>query len=168
MNWRLDLGNDYWYDNKPDYYSIDDVGIARVEKAYKCRFVAEWNIINSDGRVMTQPVLLFWNDIPHDKGSNWMGMYRDSVDSNWYVRDGITASRLPIECVVSNDKQVLFSKNRHDFRTSHDRSITVDGGRDYTRVLGAIRNEHVWMIPQQGELKLVPETMAHLMMEKNK
>lgn len=168
MSWRVDLGNDYWYDSRPDYYKIDDEQIRTIEKSRNCRYVTEWYTLDSKGKIIDQPTMIFWNDEPHPQGSNWMGLFRDYHDGAWYVNDGITASRLPIQCMVSNDKQLVFSKTRHDFRTSRDGSVSVDGGRDYTRVVGAIRNERVWLIPQNGELKIIPETLALLMTEKNK
>lgn len=167
MTWRVDLGNGYWYDNTPDYYGLKKEGIENVEKSRNCHYVCEWNVIQ-DGKIIEQPMVIFWCDKAHDKGSNWMAMFRDSIDNNWYVRDGITASQLPIQCMVSDSKQVLFSKFRHDFRSSHDGSVSVDGGRDYTRVLGKVRNESVWLVPQQGELKIIPDAMAHLILEKDK
>ena len=165
-NWHVDLGNGYWYDNTPDYYGLDDKYISKIEKKYNCRYVTEWNTLTADGKPTPQPRLIFWSDQAHPEGSNWMGMYEQ--DPYYYVCDGITASQLPIWCMVSDSKQVLFSKYRHDFRSSHDGSVSVDGGREYTRVLGKIRNESVWLIPQQGELKIIPEAMALLMLEKHK
>ena len=159
-NYRVDLGNGYWYDNEPDHSMFPDEVIEQVEQNYNCRYVTEWHLDNK------QMVLLFWNDTPHPKGSNWMGVYGSG--DHLYVCDGIAASRLPVCCMVSNDKQVLFSKTRHDFRSSHDGSVTVDGGREYLRVLGAVRNESVWLVPQNGELKIIPAAMAALMTERDK
>lgn len=164
-NWRVDLGDGYWYNNTPDYYDLKKEGIEKIENSRNCRYVCEWNVMQ-DGKVHDEPMVIFWNDTPHPQGSNWMALFR--YNKEWYVRDGITASQLPIECMVSDSKQVLFSKSRHDFRQSNDRSVSVDGGRDYTRVLGKIHNERVWMVPYQGELKLIPEAMAKLMQEKHK
>ena len=166
MTWRVDLGDGYWYNNEPDYYGLKKDAIEKIEKLRNCRYVAEWNVMQ-DGKVLTEkPMVIFWSDTPHPAGSNWMALFRE--DAVWYVRDGITASQLPINCMVSNSKQVLFSKSRHDFRQSNDRSVSVDGGRDYTRVLGKIHNERVWMVPYQGELKIIPDAMAQLMLDKTK
>lgn len=164
-NWRVELGDDYWYDNNPDCFSLRSDSIDTIEKQYNCKFVTEWNLKSKEGKWL-DPVLIFWNDTAHPRGSNWMGLYKKG--EAWYVCDGITASQNPINCMVSNSKQVLFSKYRHDFRSSHDKSVTVDGGREYTRVLGAIRNESVWLVPHQGKLKIIPNAMALLMQEKNK
>lgn len=157
MDWRVDLGNGYWYDNTPGHYKLNQSDIEKIEKDRNCRFVCEWNVKQDDN-----PMLIFWNDIAHPQGSNWMALF---YYNDWFVRDGITASQLPIQCVVSNDKQVLFSKSRHDFRSSQDGSVSVDGGREYTRVLGNVRCERVWLVPQNGELKIIPKAMALLMLD---
>jgi hypothetical protein len=160
MDWRVDLGNGYWYDNTPRHYKLNQSDIEKIEKDRNCRFVCEWNVKQDDN-----PMLIFWNDIAHPQGSNWMALF---YYNDWFVRDGITASQLPINCVVSNDKQVLFSKSRHDFRSSQDGSVSVDGGREYTRVLGNVRCERVWLVPQNGKLKIIPEAMALLMLDSKK
>lgn len=163
-DWRVDLGNGYWYDNSPSYYKLNQSKIEKIEKGYNCRYVCEWNV-KQDENILKEPMLIFWNDTSHPQGSNWMALF--SSDGDWYVRDGITASQLPIECVVSNDKQVLFSKYRHDFRSSKDGSVSIDGGREYTRVIGNVRCDRVWLVPQQGKLTIIPKTMAVLMQEKH-
>lgn len=159
-SWRVDLGNGYWYDNTPDYYGLNQGQIIHIEEKYNCRYVAEWSLLDSKNNPRSEPSLIFWGDVAHPQGSNWMAVFNHN---GFYVCDGITASQYPIECMVSNDKQVLFSKYRHDFRSSADGSVTVDGGRDYTRVLGAVRNERVWLVPRNGKLEIVPETMALLL-----
>lgn len=162
--WKVDLGDGYWYDNTPDYSGVDEAFIAKVEDQYQCHYVTEWPGIKADGQPAKNPKLLFWCDKTHPESkSNWMGMYES--EPYYYVCNGDSASRFPIWCVVSNDKQVLFSKYRHDFRSSHDGSVAIDGGREYTRVIGNVRCEHVWLVPQQGTLAIIPETMAKLMEE---
>ena len=162
MDWRVDLGNGYWYDNQPDTYGLDLEGIRKIEKLRHCRYVCEWNTLDSRGQAQEKPVMLFWNDTPHPQGSSWMGLFRANGD--WYVKDGITASQLPIRCAVSNDKQVLFSKSRHDFRSSKDGSVTVDGGRDYTRMLGNINCERVNLLPQNGMLTIIDDSAAQILL----
>ena len=166
VDFRIDLGDGLWYDAKPDLYRIDLEGIRKIEKLRSCRYVCEWNLTDAAGNAYDQSVLLFWNDVPHPQGSNWMALYRAGDD--WYVRNGITASRLPIRCVVSNDGQVLFSKSRHDFRSSHDGSVSIDGGRDYTRLLGNLNCDRVWLLPQAGKLNIIDESAANLLLSGNK
>ena len=164
VDFRIDLGDGRWYDAKPDVYRIDLEGIRKIEKLRSCRYVCEWNLIDAAGNAYDQSVLLFWNDVPHPQGSNWMALYRAGDD--WYVRDGITASRLPIRCVVSDAGQVLFSKSRHDFRSSHDGSVSIDGGRDYTRLMGNLNCDRVWLLPQAGKLNIIDESAANLLLSR--
>lgn len=163
MDWRVDLGDGYWYDNEPDYQGLSEENIKKIEQSRNCHYVCEWYTNTSDGKKVMDVAAIFWTDTPHPRGSNWLGLYRANGD--WMVKDGITASQIPIRCVVSNDKQLVFSKGRHDFRGTKDGSVAIDGGRDYTRVLGNIRCENKWLVPYQGELKIIPDTMAKLMLE---
>jgi len=94
-DYRVDLGNGRWYDTTPDVYRLNPEGIRKIEKLRGCRYVCEWNLTDAAGNAYDQPVLLFWNDVPHPQGSNWMALHHANDD--WYVRDGITASRLPIK-----------------------------------------------------------------------
>lgn len=164
MTYRVDLGNGLWYDNTPDTTGIN---VPNVEKHYGCRYVCEWNTISKAGKVNNSPVALFWQEVPHPEGSNWMGVFLNS-DSNPYVMDGQSASRLPIRGYVSQEGQVLFSKYRHDFRQSNDGSVTVDGGREYTRLLGDVRCASVWLLPQCGKLVIIDDSAAQLLLSDTK
>lgn len=158
-DWRVDLGNGLWYDNTPDYLNLEHSNIRSVEQSRQCRYVCEWPLLN-DGNKPTETMLLFWNDVAHPQGSNWMALFFH--DGGWYVRDGISASRHPIHCPVSQDGQVMLSKHRHDYRTSKDGSIAIDGGRDYTKTVGTAR-EWVWLMPQQGMLTILDESAATIL-----
>jgi hypothetical protein len=162
-SFRYDLGDGLWYDNQPDTYSLDLEGIRKIEKLRNCRYVCEWNTTDSSGRISTYPMLIFWNDVAHPQGSNWMALFKDGGHNGWFVRDGIAASRVPILAGVSNNGQAMFSKNRHDYRQSHDGSITLDGGRDYTRIIGTPPKRWVWLLPQDGEIRIIDESAAKLL-----
>lgn len=165
MDWRVELGDGIWYDNEPDTYGLDLERIRRIEKLRNCRYVCEWNTLDNQGNVNESPMLIFWNDTPHPQGSNWMALFSQSGE--WYVRDGITASRMPILAYVSDDGQAVFSKYRHDFRSSRDGTITVDGGRDYTKLMGNFKTcRRVWLLPQAGEIRIIDESAALLMQSK--
>ena len=158
---RYDLGDGLWYDASPDQYSVTAKGIDKIEELYNCRYVCEWNTTDSSGRISTYPLLIFWNDVAHPQGSNWMALFK--AGGEWVVRDGISASRVPILAGVSNNGQAMFSKNRHDYRQSHDYSITLDGGRDYTRIIGTPPKRWVWLLPQDGEIRIIDESAATLL-----
>ena len=41
---------------------------------------------------------------------------------------------------VKSTKEVIFSRNTHDYRTSSDKTVSIDGGRDYVKISGNIDN----------------------------
>ena len=163
VDYRIDLGEGIWYDATPDYHGVTPEGIRKVEENRSCRYVCEWNVLDAKGDPYGQPMMIFWNDVAHPQGSNWMALYSDV--GGYYVRDGITASRLPIQAYVSDDGQAVFSKHRHDFRSSHDGTISVDGGREYTKLMGNFKTcRRVWLLPQAGKVTIIDESAAKLLL----
>lgn len=157
MDWRVELGNGLWFDATPDYWNVTPSSIRKIEKEYNARYVTEW-------QTESQPIMLFWTDVvSKPEYSNWIGIYADS--RMWYVCNGLSAASKPICCYTSNDGQLLFSKQQHDFRTSHDQSLSVDGGPKYTRILGdGCKNPKYWLLPRFGKLEIIPDTMAKLLL----
>jgi hypothetical protein len=167
VDFRIDLSDGIWYDATPDYHGVKPEGIRKVEELRSCSYVCEWNVLDANGDPHDQPMMIFWNDVPHPQGSNWMALY--SSGGNYYVRDGITASRLPIQAYVSDSGQAVFSKHRHDFRSSQDGTITVDGGREYTRLMGNFKTcRRVWLLPQAGQLTIIDDSAARLLLSHHK
>jgi hypothetical protein len=164
--WVVDIGDGIWYDACPSYHGLTAEGIRAVEEKRSCRYVCEWHIIDSRGEIHESPMMLFWNDVSHPQGSNWMALYH--TGGGWYVRDGITASRLPTQAYVSDDGEAVFSKHRHDLRSSRDGTITVDGGRSYTRLMGNLKCRRIWLLPQQGEMNIIDESAAILLLSELK
>lgn len=41
---------------------------------------------------------------------------------------------------VKSTNEILYSRSRHDFRESSDKSVFIDGGRDYSRIGGSFDN----------------------------
>lgn len=58
-------------------------------------------------------------------------------------------NQLAVKCIVSDDKELIFSRFGYDFKWSMDKSVAVDGGFDSysSRVIGEIHNESVWLFP---------------------
>ena len=162
-DYRIDLGDGIWYDASPDFHGVTPEGIRKIEESRSCRYVCEWNIFTDRGSASPAPRMIFWNDVAHPRGSNWMSLWNDG--GSYYVGDGITASRLPIQAYVSDDGQAVFSKYRHDFRSSRDGTITVDGGREYTKLMGKFRTcRRVWLLPQAGNVTIIDESAAKLLL----
>jgi len=164
--WVVDLGDGIWYDTRPDVHGVTAEGIRQVEQIRNCRYVCEWSTVSGDGDISQTPMMIFWNDVAHPQGSNWMALF--SAGGSYYVRDGISASRLPIRAYISDEGEAIFSKHRHDFRSSCDGTITVDGGRDYTKLTGNINCRKVWLLPQRGKINIIDESAAGLLLSELK
>lgn len=162
MTWRIDLGNGLWYDNQPDVNGFSSKTIAQLEEHYKCSYVCEWNNLTHTGKPDDHTIAVFYQEVPHPQGSNWMGMFH--ANDQWFIINAEKSSRLPIKAYVADDGQVLFSKHRHDFRRSNDGSITVDGGREYTRLLGNVCCNTVWLLPQKGQVTIIDHSAAALLL----
>jgi hypothetical protein len=50
------------------------------------------------------------------------------------ISDGISATETFVGIVAENG-DIIYSRFRHDYRTSEDKSVSIDGGREYTRAV---------------------------------
>jgi len=49
------------------------------------------------------------------------------------IADGISATEGHIVGVKAFNNEVIYSRYRHDYRMSSDKTVFIDGGRDYLR-----------------------------------
>jgi outer membrane protein assembly factor BamB len=50
-----------------------------------------------------------------------------------YITSGASAVDGIITGIVADDGEIIYSRYRHDYRTSTDGTVFIDGGRDYVR-----------------------------------
>ncbi len=127
-------------------------GISKIEENRGAKYVCDTCIgvpIQKLGEPTGQwnwwnyPVAVFYQSnpslVPKD-GSQYFGLYykRHLPDSplKGYICNAISAAQTPIVGVVADDGEIIYSHYRHDFRQSADKSVWIDGGRDYTRFDG--------------------------------
>ena len=82
--------------------------------------------------------------------------------SKLMICNAISAVEHPIWGVVAENGDVIYSRFRHDYRWSPDKSVMIDGGRDYTRwgasnEYGMDAVEHVKLIILDGVLKIAAD-----------
>lgn len=53
--------------------------------------------------------------------------------SSVYIMSGKFIEDVTITGIVAADKEIIYSRHRHDYRTSTDGSVWIDGGFSYTR-----------------------------------
>lgn len=91
---------------------------------------------------------IFYQATPPVEGySNYFGLI--TRQGTAYITSGSTAVEGVIAGVVADDGEIIYSRYRHDYRTSTDGSVFIDGGRDYTK--GSMHGKYISMKIVDGE-----------------
>lgn len=116
---------------------LTSVDIAQVEAKYNAHYVFESPTRSPAGDWYDTPALIFYCKEAHPRGSNYFALF--PRDGNWFISDGISATcaKDGIAAVRADNGDIIYSHWRHDFNTSTDGSVSIDGGRDYTRVMAS-------------------------------
>lgn len=121
----------------------------RVEKHWQdktggdCRFLAFLTVRERDQKWSQLAPAIFWQEKPEQaEYSNYFGLY--DAGGQTMICNGLSAVTEPMLAVISQSGEVLFSRFRHDYRESLDKTCYIDGGRDYVRrgglgLLGQVR-----------------------------
>ena len=112
---------------------LDPGQIANVEKIRQAKYVCESPIRGKGGSWVNIPCAIFYNEEPHPEGSNYFALYKYPLSGQLYITNGISALEGSIIGAVADDGEIIYSRYRHDYRTSNDGSVTIDGGRDYVK-----------------------------------
>jgi len=155
MNWLKKLGFGGTKSLRPDipYYiefrgniltaseRFDAEALERIEAHYEAKYVCETCVKSKNGWVNSS-VSVFYQPDP-DKvpvgGSQWFGLFfrEDFSDplatARLVICNAITAVEQDITGIVADNGDIIYSRYRHDYRWSPDKSVMIDGGRDYDR-----------------------------------
>ena len=109
------------------------VNIASVEEKYNAKFVGQFCLKTIDGTWADAPADVYYVANPNKElgHSHYFGII--VRNSTVYITKGDSGVEGSIYAVIADDGEVLYSKYRHDFNESKDKSVWIDGGRDYTR-----------------------------------
>ena len=107
--------------------------IEKVEAKYNAKFVGQFCLKTVGGGWSESPADIYYVENP-DRSlghSNYFGLIvqRGGV----YITRGDSAVEPLISAAVADDGEIIYSKYRHDYNVSKDKSVFIDGGRDYTR-----------------------------------
>ena len=116
-------------DTKPYYFN--EAAIPLIEERYNAKFVCETCIKNKD-YWRNEPSMIFYSEKAHPEGSNYFAVSEQNGDI--VISDGISATE-PFVGVVADNDEIVYSRFRHDYRTSSDKSVSIDGGREYTKTV---------------------------------
>lgn len=113
----------------------DDVkfDIAKIEEKYNAKFVGQLCLRTKDGGWQSDDCCdIYYQEIPPVKGySKYFALVIQGGAA--YITGGATAVEGVIAGIVANDGEIIYSRYRHDYRTSTDGTAVIDGGRDYVK-----------------------------------
>ncbi len=114
-----------------------------IEGHYDAYYVCETCLKGRDGGWLNQSVSVFYQPDPAlvpEGESQWFGLFFRAADPSdkdsprqLCIVNAISATEHDIVGIVAKNGQVIYSRYRHDYRYSPDKSVMIDGGRDYTR-----------------------------------
>jgi len=111
--------------NQPVLFSPETVKI--IEKTRQAVYVC-------DTEFKGQHVAVFYGDAEHpDSGSRYFALYYTMDSGCLMITNGAFIEEQEIIGVRAENGDIIFSRFRHDYRTSDDGTVMVDGGRAYMR-----------------------------------
>lgn len=106
--------------------------IAKVETKYAANWVGQLSLRTRDGNWSETPADVYWQAKPPIEGySNYFALIYKF--GSLYITSGESAVAGTFSAVVADDGEVIYSRYQHDYRTSTDGSVFIDGGRNYCR-----------------------------------
>ena len=108
------------------------VKIHEVEAKYNAKYVGQMALRTKGGGWSEDvPGEVFYQKDPPNGYSNYMALIIQRGEL--YITSGQSAVEGLINGVVADDGEIIYSRARHDMRYSQDKSVWIDGGRDYMR-----------------------------------
>ena len=110
---------------------------SEVERQYNAKYLGEFTLKNTKGNWVNTPVAIFYTPQKHPEGSNYFGLYINSVTGVPMITNGLSAVIDPetgekVEyCGINVSGYVIYSAYRHDFQKLDN--AFIDGGRDYIK-----------------------------------
>lgn len=111
-----------------------------IENKYSAKYMCDLSILDKNDNWVNIPVAIFYQKKPSKpEYSNYFGIYSEFNARygkyNWNICDArsILSETSPLVGVVADSGEIIYSRYRHDYVSSTDRSVYIDGGRDYTK-----------------------------------
>lgn len=106
--------------------------ISEIENKYNAKYVGEFCLKTRDGSWADEAASIFYQKTPPVAGySHYFALIKR--DGQIYITSGQSAVEGTIWGIQAKDGEIIYSRFRHDYRVSKDKSVFIDGGRDYTK-----------------------------------
>lgn len=115
--------------NESDNITLEQ--IAKIELKKDAVFICETCLADKSGNFFNNPTAIFFAKESHPQGSHYFGVFWKF--DTLYICNAFSATVHDITGIVAENGDIIYSRYRHDYRTSPDESVWIDGGRDYTR-----------------------------------
>lgn len=107
--------------------------IAELEKQYRAKYICDSQLIDKNNEPLDNYGAYFYSESKHPEGSHYFVIFCDSPVRTVIANgDRILTQEI---CAIGDSKEIIFSRHRHDFRTLKSGIASIDGGREYFRVV---------------------------------
>lgn len=137
--------------------SCQPIKIPAIEEHYGGKFIGDFCTKAPGGYWNEIPVAVFYQPNPDvSQGhTHYFGIFVQN--GHLHITNAISVAEEPIAGIASDEGEVIFSRYRHDYTTSTDGSVFIDGGRDYVRCNNPDRLVQLQIIDDQVVILPKPE-----------
>ena len=122
----------YWISKTiKDGYLLQPKSIQLICDEYRASYVGPFDLLNG-----TVEEVFYQPNPDVSKGhQEYFSFFKKDFSklSSFYVRGAASIASAVFIGIVSAENEVVISRHRHEYRESQDRTIFIDGGRDYIR-----------------------------------
>jgi len=101
--------------------------------------------------------VFYGEDYHPASGSRYFGLYKAGRTGELMITNGAFIEDQKIDAIVAEDGEIIFSRYRHDYRSSTDGTVFIDGGRAYTRSSVVPEERRVTLVVREGILQVQNE-----------
>lgn len=138
--------------------SCQPIKIEKAEKHYGGKYIGDFCLKTKDNGWSEVPAAVFYQPNPKlDLGhTHWFALLIEN--GQLFITNAESVFSEPFSAMIADNGEVIFSRYRHDFHTSEDESVSIDGGRDYTKTVGA-QNRLCQLAIDKDKLVIVKESL---------
>ncbi len=105
-----------------------------AEKHYNAKYIGDFCISDKNNQWTEQPIQIYYNENPKTElgHTHYFGLFTDDFH-HVYITNAISITNEPIIGAIADNGEIIYSRYRHDYQTSQDGTVFIDGGRDYCR-----------------------------------
>ena len=140
-----------YLDTTPDHYGkLSQKIIDLISEKHTAQYVFESQIKDNKGWSDTVGLIFYQAELTDPNHKHWFAIFQQQ--GKWMITSAEETVKEPISAIKSGD-HYIYSHSRHDFRQGD--ICAIDGGRDYTRLVGDINVETAYFqATPQGMVKV--------------